>query len=352
MLDTFPESGARNQLCFALRALGRHEQALSIGREAIRFNRNESFPVANTAFSYLYLNRPLEAQAILDEARFHNPNEILPDVAYAVAFVRHDRFAMQQYLTWAMGKAGDENALLSQQASAETYYGHLGKARELWQRAVESASRDGALETAAGWRASEALGEAEFGYPARARKLGSESLALSHGPNVEALAALVFARAGDTVQAKRLAEKLNRDFPRDTLIQSYDLPVIRASIEIQKGHPRNAVEILKATAEYDLAVPALLPNVFSPYVRGQAYAQAKQWQLGAFEFQTVLDHPGLVNYSLNGATARLLLGRAQAMMGDKAAARKSYQDFLTLWKDADPDIPIYKRAIAEYARLQ
>ena len=354
LLQTFPESGARNQLCFALRRIGQLEQAVAVCREAIRFNRNELFPIANTIYVYLFLDRPLDAQAILDEAQAGIANrETLADTGYTLAFARDDQSAMQRYFELATAKPGvGAGTLFFMEANTQTYFGRLEKAQQLWQRAVASVDLGELRETVAGWRAREALLEVEVGHAVRARQLAAEALALNKGRDVGAMVALTLARAGDTAGAQKLVDQLNRDFPLDTLVQSYELPLAQASIELQKNHPRKAIENLSKTMPYERAITSLFPNFFPPYLRGEAFLQAGQSQQAAVEFQRVLDHPGLMGNYVNGALAHLQLGRAQVMMGDKVAARKSYQDFLALWKDADPDIPIYIQAKAESAKLQ
>ena len=139
-------------------------------------------------------------------------------------------------------------------------------------------------------------------------------------------------------------QRVNQQSPQDTLIQSYYLPTIRAAIEVQRHNPAGAVEILRPAEQYELVVGDSFNSIYPAYLRGLAYLQLGQGQAASAEFQKLLDHPAIVGRYVTGALAHLQLGRAQSMMGDKAAARKSYQDFLTLWKDADPDIPIYKQA--------
>jgi tetratricopeptide (TPR) repeat protein len=309
-------------------------------------------------YSYMNLERPREAQAAFEEARAQNlDGEQLRAARYALAFVQGDRDAMQEQLTWAMGKPGVEDLLLSNQSDTEAFYGRLGTAREFSQKAVESALRANSQETAAGWRVNEALREAELGNTARARQVGGEALAMSSGRDVLTTAAMTLARSGDLAQARRLADKLNKQFPLDTMMQGYALPAIRATIELKRNNSRRAIEILQTSKPYELGSASLpnnafLPNLYPSYVMGQAYLQAGQGMQAAAESRKILNHPGLGGNFVIGALAHLYLGRAQVLVGDKAAARKSYQDFLTLWKDADPDIPIYKQAKAEYARLK
>jgi tetratricopeptide (TPR) repeat protein len=300
------------------------------------------------------LDRLLDAQAILDEAesRIANP-ETLFDTGYTLAFARGDQSAMQRYFDLAAAKGGvNAGTLFFMEGYTQTYYGHVVKARDLWQRAAASVNVADLRETAAGWRARQALLEGELGNGIRARQLAAEALALNSGRDVKAMVALTLARAGDTVGALKLVDQLNRDFPQDTLIQSYELPLVQASVELQRNHSRKAIDILLRTTPYEQALTPLFPTYFPPYVRGQAYLQGGQPQQATAEFQKVLDHPGLVGNHVAGALAHFQIARAQTMMGDKDAARKSYQDFLTLWKDADPDIPVYKQAKVEYARLK
>ena len=155
-------------------------------------------------------------------------------------------------------------------------------------------------------------------------------------------------------EAESIAKSLDQEFPRNTLLQNFELPTIRAAIELHKGQPARAIEILQRALPYDLA---LLPDppfgtLYPAYLRGLAYLQLGQGREAAAEFQKMVDRPGILQDFITAPLCHLQLGRAQAMMGDKAAARKSYEDFLTIWKDADPDIPIYQQAKAEYARLQ
>ena len=164
--------------------------------------------------------------------------------------------------------------------------------------------------------------------------------------------ALVFARTGAVSQAEELAQIINQDSSLDTLVQNYELPSIRAAIELDKNQPARAIEILQVAVPYDLADLYPLGKLYPAYLRGLAYLKLGKGPEAAAEFQKMVDHPGIVQDFITAPLSRLQLARAQAMMGDKAAARKSYEDFLTLWKDADSDIPIYKQAKAEYARLR
>jgi len=182
----------------------------------------------------------------------------------------------------------------------------------------------------------------------------AEALALSKGRDVEALAALAFARAGDLARAEKLANQLDKEFPLNTMLQNYWLPITRAAIALDQGNARDAIAALQNATSYELGSPAQLPYapIYPAYLRGLAQTKAGKPQLAAAEFQKMLDHRSIMANSVLGPLSRLQLARAQALNGDGAAARKSYQDFLGLWKDADPNIPILKQAKAEYAKLQ
>ena len=356
LAQTYPDDyDAHAGLAVLYAELGQYDKALAESKDRIRLTP-WYLPDANLVGVYSNLGRLDEARAAFEQARAHKDNQYLREAGYLLAFLQGDRAAMQQQLAWAVGKPGVEDWLLSAQSDTDAYEGRLARARELSALAVESAKRAGSLETAATWRANEALREAELGNLARARQVAANSLTLGAGQETEIRAALTLARAGDVAQAQKLADKLNREFPLDTRVQRYVLPVIAAAIELQKRSPGKAIDTLKATIPYELGGPTAgivaLGNLYPAYLRGEAYLNAGQGKPAAAEFQKLIDHPGIVNNIIIGALAQLQLGRAQAMNGDKNAARKSYEDFLILWKDADPDIPILEQAKAEYAKLQ
>ena len=333
--------------------LGLYEKAAAEIQERIRLSPEHAD--YNLIDVYACLNRLDDAKILLEQARQQGDTSFLHQTRYLLAFLEGDDAKMQEQLAWARGKPDTEDWMLSAQSDTEAYHGRFSNARQLSQEAVQSAKHAEALERAAEWRADEALREAEVGNTARARQSAEEALALSTGPDVQVKAALALARAGDATRARKLADKLTQDYPLDTRMQAYSLPTIAAAIEIGKNSGIQAAQILEVATPYELGgssagVP-FLGNLYPVYVRGLAYLEARQGQQAAAEFQKVLDHRGIVRNFILGALAHLQLGRAQAMMGDKAAARKSYQDFLTLWKDADPDVPILRAAKAEYEKL-
>ncbi len=257
-----------------------------------------------------------------------------------------------------MGKPGTEDLLLAAQADTEAWYGKLKNARELTRRAMDSAQHNDAKETAAAYQAAAALREVESGNREQARADADAALKLAPNRDVRAMAALALARAGDTARAEKLAAELDKTFPLDTLVQRYWLPTIRAAVALQRKDPNRAIELLKVASPIELGHPTGVNVYLCPvYLRGEAYLMLHDGNAAAAEFQKFIDHYGLVGNFPWGALARLGLARAYALEAakDPAArdkARAAYQNFLTLWKDADPDIPIYKQAKAEYARLR
>jgi hypothetical protein len=229
----------------------------------------------------------------------------------------------------------------------------LANAREFSQRAIDSARAADAKEAAAFRQANAALREAEFNNASSAQLQAQAALALAPGTSVRAQAALAMARAGHTAEARRLAEALTRNFPQDTIMQNYWLPSIWAAIELTRNNAGKAVELLRPATAYELCQPPgfFIGMMYPVYLRGQAYLQMRKGKEAAVEFQKFIEHRGIVLNFPTGALARLGLARAYALEGDSAKARTAYQDFLTLWKDADPDIPIRKQAKAEYAKL-
>jgi tetratricopeptide (TPR) repeat protein len=308
---------------------------------------------SNLMNDYMCPNRLDEAQAVYQEALQRKFDfSVLHVNHYLLAFLRNDPGTMKNEVDWAMGKPGIEDILLAVEADTAAYYGRLGEARELSQRAFDSARRSQEAETAAVWMAASALHRGLFGDSTSARAKAKVALAVSHGHDVDALAALSLALAGDTAGAEALASELNRDYPLDTIVQNHYLPAIGAELALQHGDAAKALDSLQAAAPYEMAqTNSNILILFPLYVRGRAYLQARNGSAAATEFQKIVDHPGLMFNSPVGALAKLGLARAYALEGDKDKSRTAYQDFLGLWKNADPDVPVLKEAKAEYAKL-
>ena len=334
--------------------MGQYDKALVEQQEALRLAPDSVNSYINLGATYLFLNRLEEAKATFDQAFAHKlDGGILRANVYLLAFLRGDTAQMQKQVAWAAGKPGDEDLLLSMQSDTEAFYGRLRKARDFSRRAVDSAVRADSKETAAFWQVNTALREAELGYTALARQGVRAALALSSGRDVKVVSALTLARIGDVPRAKALAEELKKHYPLNTLLKLYWLPTINAAIALNQGNYSQALVDLEAASPYELGVTETVINYLYPaYVRGQADLRARNGTAAAAEFQKLLDQRGIVGNFVTGSVAHLQLGRAYAMVGDRTKAKVAYQDFLTLWKDADPDIPILKQAKAEYAKLQ
>jgi serine/threonine protein kinase/tetratricopeptide (TPR) repeat protein len=346
----------RNNLGVIYSCMGQYEKALVEFREGLRLAPDEVNGYLTLGQAYFHLNSLDEAKTTFDQALARNlDGGFLRAAIYYVAFLRGDATQMEQQVAWSAGKPGDETPLLSAQSDTEAYYGRLNKARYFSRRAVDSAVRADSKETAALWQVIAALREAELGNMALARQGVAAALALSRGRDVKVMAALALARIGDVTRASALAEELEKDYPTNTVLKLYWLPTVKAAIERNKSDSSQAVVYLETVAPYELGAPPPLFQVgtlYPAYLRGQAYLIVNNGAAAAAEFQKLLDHRGIVVNFVTEALAHLQIGRAYAMQGDTAKARAAYKDFLALWKDADPDIPILKQAKAEYAKLQ
>jgi serine/threonine protein kinase/tetratricopeptide (TPR) repeat protein len=333
--------------------LGNHQRALDLCLESPPLNPNSAIYYVNFAGAYMNLNRLDEAEAVYKKAEERQvKNEILLQGHYQLAFLKNDEEQMARLASTATGKPGTEDLLLAVQADTAGWYGKLKKARDLTQQAMDSAQDNDAKETAAVYQAIAAFREVESGNRERAREDATAALKLAPNQHVQVLAALSLARAGDTADAERVADELAKTFPLDTLVQRYWLPTIRAAVALERKIPGRAIELLKAASALELSQPMGSGIVLCPaYVRGEAYLMLHDGKAAAAEFQRFIDHRGLVVNVPTGALARLGLARAYAVSGDRTQAMAAYQEFLTIWKDADPDVPALQQAKAEDAGL-
>ena len=336
--------------------LGQYEKGITASLEDLRLNPGSAAAFTNLVGLYPAVNNLDEARAKYEQAVAHKvDNPFLHGNRYGAAFLENDAAEMQRQVDAAMGKPG-EDVLLSFASDTEAFYGRLGGARRLSQRAIESARGSESKETAAAWRMNAALREAEFDNVARSRQEIAPALAEGPTRDVSVLAALAFSRIGDINSAERMARDLAERFPLNTAINRYWLPAIYASIEIRRDNLAKALEDLRTTSLYELGSP--LPqfevggSLYPVYIRGQIYLSLHQGKEAAAEFQKFLEHRGVALNSPLGALARLQLGRAYALQDKTVQSRAAYQDFFRLWKDADPDIPILIAAKAEYAKLK
>ncbi len=336
--------------------LGQYEKGVAASLEDLRLNPGSAAAYTNLIGLYAALDRFNDEKATYEQAVAQKVNnQFLHGNRYGVAFLENDSSEMQQQIAAASGKPG-EDVLFSFASDTEAFHGRLASARGRSQRASDSALHNDSPETAAAWKMDVALRDAEFQNVALSRQEISSALATASTRDVSILAALASARTGDTEQAKRLADDIAARFPLNTVINRYWLPTIYAAIEIQRGNPARAVELLQTTAEYELGSP--LPQfevggtLYPVYVRGQAYLLLRQGTEAVREFRKFLDQRGVAVNCPLAVLARLQLARAYLLSGDSERARESYREFFTLLKDADPDRPILKEAKGEFAKLQ
>ena len=333
---------------------GQFDKAADETQKAMRLDPNMAIGYGNLAMTYLALGRRDDAAKMIKTAEERKLDfEELHWATYDMAFLNGDAAEMGRQVAWAAGKPGDEDLLLSIQSDSEAYFGRLVKARDFSRRAVDSAVRNDSKETAALWQVNAALREAEFSNTAAAKQGVEAALPLAPGRDVKVLAALALARIGETARAKRIVDDLEKSFASNSMLKVYWLPTIEAAIELNANNSTQAEVHLEAAAPYELGEPPPLQvgTLYPVYIRGHAQLMAHNGAAAATEFQKFLDHRGItLNFPL-GALADLGLARAYALSGDTAKAKAAYNDFFTLWKDADPDIPILQQARAEYAKL-
>jgi tetratricopeptide (TPR) repeat protein len=345
-----------SSLSFLLNRLGYLEEARA---ELLTYRRLTS--VLNTSSAHLMqadmvLGQLEEAKKTFAESSAHGePGAAAREMRFQIAFYEHDHAGMQEQLSWASSRP-DRPFFLALAADNERRYGHLAKARQFLREAAKASQKypmDNYLQP---WWARDALAQAEVrnitGVHTSAAEMQKFHVKETTSTrDADILLALSLSRIGEIRSAESIADRLNSEFPLDTLVQKYWLPTIRAAIQLHNGMPVKALEELK-TVQYERAqVPRVPPNMYPVYLKGLAYLEAGSAEEALQAFRKMTDHPTIAGYFVTCALAHLQLARAYAMMGDKDAARKSCQDLLTLWKDADPDIPIYRQAKAEYKKL-
>jgi eukaryotic-like serine/threonine-protein kinase len=337
----------------SLGLLGQYEKALAEARVRLRL-----MPVSASFVSFatylMALNRLVEARTVLEEAQKQGfDNWGVRSSLYALALVQHDKAAMQEHLATGMNKPGGKSWAMLQPADLATYSGRLREASKLYsaaQKELQWSPENTPDEVVSHL----AIAYAETGIPAHAKRYVENILSPAlHDDWSKATLSLVLARTGAVDKAESIAKSLDQKFPAGTLVQNFQLPAIRAAIALERKQPAQAVEELKPALQYDLAWGmSQCQRLYPAYLRGIAYLQMGKGREASNEFQKIIDHPGIVGDCPTGPLSYLQLARAEVMTGDAEAARKSYQEFLTLWKDADPDIPIYRQAKTEYTRLQ
>jgi serine/threonine protein kinase/tetratricopeptide (TPR) repeat protein len=368
-IESYPRrSVAYGNLGVVYSSQGQYEKAVEVTRQALHVDPDSPINYDGNLTNFiLALQRLDEARQIVHQGQARNADDLeLRDALYALAFLDSDSAGMAEQQKWFAGKSGYENFGLGLAADTEAYGGRLRKARGLTRQAMDSAIREDSRETGAVWGAIAAQREAAYGNPAEARLAASQALKLaptSQGVGVEA--ALAFAMAGDSARAETMAQELAKRFPLDTQMQSLWLPAIRAQLALNKKNPVAALTALQAAAPIEFGQIGFVANIsclYPTYDRGEAYLAAGQGKAAADEFQKIINHSGIVWNCWSGAMAKLGVARANALQAktlqgaDADAARvramAAYKDFLTLWKDADPDLPVLLAAKSEFAKLQ
>jgi serine/threonine protein kinase len=357
-IQAYPRSVAPHDFLAGLLypVLGQYDKSVEAGKQAVLLNPDFPISYANLLYAYISLNRLEEAKAAYRQALERKLDFPFFHIAlYELAFLQNDTPAMAQQLAWSADKPGIDDWLLDLEANTAAYSGRLGTARELSARAVDSAGRVNKKETAAMYSALSGLREALFGNADEARRYSTLAIKSSAGRDVEYVAALALAYVGDNTRAQTLTDDLSKGFPEATIVMFNYVPTVRARLSVNKRNASEALDNLRVAAPFELG-KASASNVwvamYPIYVRGEAYLLSHRGSEAAAEFQKILGHRGIVLNEPIGALAHLQIGRAYAMQGDTSKAKGAYQDFLTLWKDADPDIPVLIAAKSEFAKLK
>jgi eukaryotic-like serine/threonine-protein kinase len=336
---------------------GKHEKMVQDGKITIQLDPESFAGYSNLADGYLLLGRLGEAESAMQRAFEHKAEDpLFLYLRYDIAFLRADQAGMQRQVALSEGKPGDEDLMVDREAFTLAYGGHLQQAWSMTRRAADVAQQASQKESAALYETGAAVREALYGNAPEAKRSAMAALALSKDREVEYGAAFALALARELSQAQTLANDLEKRFGEDTSVRYAYLPELRALFALHQGEASKAIELLQTAMPYQLGTPrstihGFFGALYPVYVRGEAYLAAHQGAEAATEFQKILDHRGIVVSDPIGALAHLQLGRALALSGDKAKAVTAYQDFLSLWRDADQDIPILKQAKAEFAKL-
>ncbi len=356
---TYPRDATPHSLMsgFTSQGLGQYEKTIAEASKTIELDPDATPAYLNLAFGYTSLGRFTNAEAALQRARERNLE--IPDsfiLRFYLAFYRNDRESMNRSAARMEGMS-EYDWTLQSEALVAAHAGRLHEARLLSRQAVELAQHSGHSERAAIYRAGSAAWEAFFGNVAEAKKNAGAALEISNARDVEYGAAFALSLVHDDSRAQALANDLAKRFPQDTLVQFTYLPTLNALVSLHRFQPAKSVSLLQTTLPFEFAAPGtnffgFFGGLYPAYVRGECYLLLGQGNEAAAEFQKVVDHPGIVYADPIGALAHLEIGRASALSGNRAAAIAAYKEFSTQWRDADPDIPIIKRAKAECGRLQ
>ncbi len=367
VIEIYRHNSAYNGLTHFYTKIGQYEKAADAARKLIASDPDKNLGFASLAEDDIALQNFSGARQVIQQTQARGgDSHFLHGELYTLSFLQSDSAGMQEQERWFASQPRYATDGIALAAETEIYAGHVNKARELTKQVIDSALRAGDKGDAAWDEANRALQEAALGYLAEARESAAEALKLAPGdPGVTVQAALALAMTGETARAAGLAQDLNKKYPLDTQLQLLGLPVIEAQLELDRREPEAAVNALRAGLPIEFADTPFSSNtscLYPAYLRGEAYLAAGQGTAAAGEFQKIIDHNGLVGNCWTGALAHLGVARANVLQArtsqgsDADAARTralaAYKDFLTLWKDADADIPILKEAKAEHAKLE
>jgi len=350
--QTYPQDDvAADHLGQIYTSLGQYEKALEASKESLRLAPQDGLSYANVVLAYIYVDRLREAHGIVEDMQVKNLGYYVRTLLYLLAFLQNDITGMTEQVSLSAGKPGWEDVMLSNESDTVAYSGQLEKARVFSGRAVASAKSAKQKETAAAYEAAAAIRESLFGNSLEATSRARAALGLSTGRDVQYGAALGLGFAGNAVRLQSLANDLANRFQEDTVVQLNYLPTLHALLALDNHDFSKAIQVLQTAASYELGAGGG-PVLYPVYVRGQAFLAARRGIEAAGEFQKILNHRGVVFNEPIGALAHLGLARAYVLQGDTISARSAYRDFLTLWKDADRDIPVFIAAKSEYAKVQ
>ena len=368
LIEIYKHNSAYNGLAQLYTRLGQYDKSRDVARKVLALNHDKNWGFVMLAMDDMAFQNFTDLEQVVQQAQGHGVDSyLLHTYVYTLSFLRADSAGMDAEQRWFAARPIYENYGLGLAANSQAYTGHVNKARELTKLAVESAIRTDNKEGAAMYRANSALQDAAYGNAVEFRQSALDALKLAPGnPSVSVQAALAYAMAGDTARAEGLVQDLEKRFPLDTELQLLAIPAIEAQLQLGRQQPALALNTLAAGLNMEFA-NTLFSTIntsclYPTYVRGQAYLAAGQGTAASREFQKIIDHNGIVGNCWTGALAHLGVGRANALESrtsqgaDANAARvralAAYKDFLTLWTDADPNIPVLRQAKAEYARLQ
>jgi tetratricopeptide (TPR) repeat protein len=353
-LGTFPRDAvAVGNLANNYVDMGQYEQAAELNRQALQLSPNDVISYINYAFVLIAVNQFTDARKVIQQAFEHGLDaEQLHGLLFELAFIDGDTKGMAEQTAWRESRPQAFADSLGDQSAVAAYSGLLRTSDELARRTAAAPEAEKNPENASAQLMNSALRDAAFGNVAQVQRSALTASQKPLGTQAQATAALVFAWADDAKRMESLLDGLGKQFPQGTLVQSMLIPTVRARLELSRGNPQRSIELLRTATPYELTGSMLNGCLYPAYVRGESYLAAKQGAAAQVEFQKILNHRGIVGSCETGAVARLGLARSYVLQNDDINAKNAYQDFLTLWKDADPDIPILKQAKAEYAKLQ